>query len=82
MNVNIMEIEGTWDLGYVLDWHVAHSEFLGHNQSGRAEYDTVRTEIGEALFQLKYRSDLAQIDSLAKTMADAIKLTFPAVSFA
>ncbi len=23
MNVNIMEIEGTWDLGYVLDWPVA-----------------------------------------------------------
>ena len=81
MNVNIMEIEGTWDLGYVLDWHVAYSEFLGHNQSGRAEYDTVRTEIGEALFQLKYRSDLTKISPLASTLVDSLKPFFPSVSF-
>lgn len=76
-----MKINGEWTAGLVLDWHVAHSEFLGHNQYGHPEYDTVRTAVGEALYQLKYRSDLAQIDSLAKTMTDAIKLTFPAVSF-
>ena len=81
MKINLMKINGEWTAGLVLDWHVAHSEFLGHNQYGHPEYDTVRTEAGEALYQLKYRSDLAQIDSLAKTMADAIKLTFPAVSF-
>jgi predicted amidophosphoribosyltransferase len=81
MNVKIMKISGDWSDGLVLDWHVAHSEFLGHNQFGHPEYNTVRTEIGEALYQLKYRSDLTQIDTLAKTMADAIKLNFPPVAF-
>ncbi len=81
MNVKIMKISGDWCDGLVLDWHVAHSEFLGHNQFGHAEYNTVRTEVGEALYQLKYRSDLTQIDTLAKTMADAIKLNFPPVAF-
>lgn len=81
MKVNIMKIAGDWSDGLVLDWHVAHSEFLGHNQFGHPEYNTVRTEVGEALYQLKYRSDLTQIDILAKTMADAIKLNFPTVAF-
>lgn len=81
MNVNIMKINGEWSMGLVLDWHVAHSEFLGNNQQGHAEYNTVRTEIGEALYQLKYRSNLTQIDTLAKTMVDAITETFPAISF-
>ena len=65
----------------VLDWHVAHSEFLGHNQFGHPEYNTTRTEVGEAIFQLKYRSDLTQIDALASTMTDAIKMNFPTVAF-
>jgi predicted amidophosphoribosyltransferase len=81
MKVNIMKITGDWSDGLVIDWHVAHSEFLGHNQFGHPEYNTVRTEVGEALFQLKYRSDLTQIDTLANTMADAIKLNFPTIDF-
>lgn len=66
MNTNILKIDGEWKSGFVLDWHVDHSEFIGHNQFGHAEYDTVRTDVGEAVFQLKYRSDLSQIDPLAK----------------
>ncbi len=81
MNFKMMKIDGDWSAGMVLDWHVAHSEFLGQNQYGHPEYNTVRTEVGEALYQLKYRSDLTQIDTLAKTMADAITLAFPTVSF-
>ena len=81
MNVNIMKIAGDWSDGLVLDWHVAHSEFLGYDDYGHPEYNTVRTEVGEALYQLKYRSDLTQIDTLAKTMADAIKLNFPTSTF-
>lgn len=81
MQVNIMKIADGWSDGLVLDWHVAHSEFLGHNQFGHPEYNTIRTEVGEALFQLKYRSDLTQIDALARTMADVIRLNFPTVAF-
>ena len=76
MKINIMKIDGEWESGLVLDWHVDHSEFLGHNQYGHPEYNTVRTEVGESLYQLKYRSDLTQIDSLAKTMADAVMPIF------
>jgi len=76
-----MKIEGEWTDGLVLDWHVAHSEFLGHNQFGHPEYDTVRTEVGEALYQLKYHSDLTMIEILAQTMVNAIQSEFPTVAF-
>ncbi len=76
-----MEVEGEWESGFVLDWHIDHSEFLGHNQYGHAEYNTVRTEVGEAIFKLKYRSDLTQIDNLAETMAEAITASIPSFSF-
>ncbi len=81
MNVNVMQITGDWDLGYVLDWHVESSEFLGHNQSGRAEFDTKRTEIGEAIFQLKYRNDQSKIEPLAEAMVLNLKSAFQSASF-
>jgi predicted amidophosphoribosyltransferase len=49
---------------------------LGHNQFGRAEFDTKRTEIGEAVFQLKYRNDTSKIDPLAETMVQNLKSAF------
>ncbi|MFP4350613.1 MAG: ComF family protein, partial [Desulfococcaceae bacterium] len=81
MKVNIMRLPGDWSEGFVLDWHVAHSEFLGYNSFGHPEFNTVRTEVGEALFQLKYRSDLTQIEPLAKKMADTIRDYFPTVAY-
>lgn len=81
MNVNVMQIKGDWDLGYVLDWHVESSEFLGHNQFGRADFDTKRTEIGEAIFQLKYRHDLTKIEPLAEAMVLNLKSAFQTASF-
>lgn len=38
---------------------------MGHDQ-----FDTVRTEVGEAIFQLKYRNDLSQIDVLSSTFVE------------
>ncbi len=81
MNVNIMKIDGEWIDGLVLDWHVEHSEFLRYNQFGHPEYNTVRTEVGEALYQLKYCSDLTKVDTLAQTMVAAIQRKLPAIAF-
>nr|CBX31883.1 unknown protein [uncultured Desulfobacterium sp.] len=53
MNVNLMQNLGNWDLGYVLDWHVESSEFLGHNQFGRPEFDT---KYFKKLFIYSYRT--------------------------
>ena len=80
MNVNLMQITGDWDLGYVLDWHVKSSEFIGHNAFGHAEFDTERTEIGEAIFQLKYRDDQTMIEPLAETLVANLSSAFQTAS--
>lgn len=76
-----MKIDGEWNLGYVLDWHTKYSEFLGHDQFGHAQYNTVRSEVGEALFQLKYRSDLTKVDPLAETFVENLRTFFQSASF-
>ncbi len=65
----VRKIEGNWDLGYVLDKHVLSSIYTGDNAQGHAQFDTLRSEVGEALFQLKYRHDWKQIPLLAAEMA-------------
>ena len=73
MGINPIEISGNWDKGYVLDQHVSKSVPIGENAYGRMEFDTTRTELGELLFQYKYRSKslcLEKIIELIKPFLD------------
>lgn len=81
MKVSLRQIQGPWDNGWVLDKHTLHSIYLGDDEYGHARYDTTRTEVGEATFQLKYRSDCAQAKPLAKALADHIYPKFAQVGF-
>jgi predicted amidophosphoribosyltransferase len=72
VKVSIRQIIGNWDLGYVLDKHALSSIYLGDNEYGRPQFDTTRSEAGEALFRLKYRSDWTQVDPLANELASSI----------
>ncbi|WP_125561436.1 ComF family protein [Pseudoalteromonas rubra] len=80
MDVNIKEITGVWDLGYSLDKHTLHSTPTGYNDFGYMQFDTVRPEAGEALFQLKYRSDYSQIPLIAQQLYDSFGGIFSTVS--
>lgn len=77
MKVALKEIHGPWEAGWVLDKHKIRSVYLGDNEQGYPQFDTLRTEAGEATFQLKYRSDWSQAKPLAQAIADNIcpKLT-------
>jgi competence protein ComFC len=68
-----MRIPGAWRQGYVLDYHTIHSEFLGHDEFGNPMFDTKRTEVGELLYQLKYRRNLKALDALVKAVAKFVK---------
>lgn len=65
MKNNILPIKGNWDAGYVLDKHTLSSTYIGDNEYGHPQFDTTRSEVGEALYQLKYRGDFKQADPLA-----------------
>lgn len=72
MKVSLREIHGPWDQGWVLDKHKIKSEYIGDNAYGHPMFDTLRTEVGESTFQLKYRSDWDQAKPLAHAIANNI----------
>ena len=66
MRINPIEITGNWNKGFVLDKHVISSTPKGENVYGHMQYETIRTELGELLYLLKYRGKLGNIDDIVK----------------
>lgn len=65
MKVHVKQIYGNWDLGFALDKHMARSSYLGDDEHGHPRFDSERTEVGEAVYQLKYKSQFGQVEGLA-----------------
>jgi predicted amidophosphoribosyltransferase len=74
LEVSLRQVRGPWDEGWVLDKHSISSTYRG---PGPHDFDTIRTEVGEATFRLKYRYGWAQAKPLAQAIADNI---FPKLS--
>lgn len=66
MQLNIQKLEGKWKEGYALDLHTTSSTPIGVNAKGIQIFETVRPEIAEHLYQLKYRSDKSKINIIAR----------------
>lgn len=77
MQVNLREIRGNWDRGYGLDKHMLSSVYIGDDEHGHARFNNTRTEVGEALFQLKYRAGWEYAEPLAQAIADNIGPLLP-----
>lgn len=80
MEVNIQRINGSWDLGYSLDKHVLQSTYIGENQWGHPDFDNTRSEVGEALYKLKFRSDFNQVQPIAEQISASLAPCFPSAS--
>ena len=72
MKVTLREIKGPWDAGWVLDKHSVSSTPVGTWPNGRTRFETIRTDVGEATYQLKYNYDFTKVDLLAQTLVDEI----------
>ena len=72
MKTTIKRIDGNWNLGFALDKHSVASVPIGENAYGHMQFDTTRTDVGEALFQLKYRNDWSQVNVLASVLAEVL----------
>jgi predicted amidophosphoribosyltransferase len=72
VKVLVKKLEGSWDAGYALHKHTLSSVYLGENEYGHAQFDTTRSEPGEALFQLKYRGDWAQVGPLGAQLQETL----------
>ena len=75
-NVRPMKIPGRWRDGVVLDFHTVSSTYLGDDEYGHPQFDTKRTELGELLYRLKYRSDMSFVAEIVDTIATFIEETW------
>lgn len=57
VEIHPQDIEGRWQSGIALDFHTTSSTPIGYNEAGHMQFDTVRPEIAQLLYQLKYRGD-------------------------
>lgn len=53
--ISPIKLQGIWDEGYALDKHIVSSTPIGEDNYGRMRYDTIRTPLGELIYQYKYR---------------------------
>lgn len=81
MKIALREIKGPWDAGWVLDKHMMSSTYLGDDAYGHPRFDNQRSEVGEATYQLKYRSDWSQARPLAQAIADNICPKLQSIGF-
>lgn len=64
VRISPRKIKGKWKQGWVLDMHSTDSNFLGHDEFGHPQFETVRTEMGELLYRLKYKEDATVLPDL------------------
>lgn len=57
-------IKGPWKAGIVLDWHTVASQIIGQNEFGYPIFDNTRSEIGELLYQFKYKHDQSALEKI------------------
>ncbi len=67
------QLHGRWRHGQALDLHTLSSAFLGHDEFGRAEYATTRSEVGELLYRLKYGRDFSVVPDLVDASVALIR---------
>jgi predicted amidophosphoribosyltransferase len=57
-------LEGNWKKGVAYDLHTTNSIYLGQDEHGHDKYENVRSEMGELIFQLKYRYNETVISAI------------------
>ncbi len=64
-----IKLTGDWQEGFALDVHTISSTFLGYDEYGHEVFDTQRSEIGELLYQLKYKADKTAINEIVAAVS-------------
>jgi competence protein ComFC len=70
LRFNPQKISGNWDQGFALDIHTVSSTFVGYNEQGKEQFETTRSDIGEAVYQIKYKANKDVLLELLETVAE------------
>ena len=52
--MDLFTVSGSWKKGLVLDKHIISSECIGHDAQGKPKFNTIRTELGDIVYEIKY----------------------------
>ena len=63
-----IEIKGNWKKGFSYDVHTLDSVYMGPNEYGRDRWNTTRSEMGELIYQLKYRSNTSVTERIVNLL--------------
>jgi competence protein ComFC len=67
-----IELAGNWMTGRAFDVHTLSSTYLGPNEAGHAQWENVRSEMGELVYKLKYQQDKSTLSAIV-SLLDKIK---------
>lgn len=81
MKVVLRRLPGPWNAGWALNKHMLQSTYLGDDEYGHPRFESVRTDVGEATYQLKYRQDWGQAEHLARALLDHVVPKFAEIGF-
>jgi len=73
------KILGKWREGFSLDLQTLSSTFMGDDEFGHPRFDTQRSEIGELLYRLKYKSDQTSVPEIVEAVETLMKAWNPIV---
>lgn len=73
MDLNPKPIYGNWAHGWALDRHTLSSRAGNGERSKYDRFATERSEIGEALYRLKYRLERGQAGPIARAVAGFVR---------
>lgn len=62
------KLEGNWKNGLAYDLHTISSVFIGQDEYGHDRYDTTRSEMGELVYQLKYKHDDSVVNKIVSLL--------------
>lgn len=67
-----IELFGNWTKGFSVDVHTLSSTYLGIDSHGYEHWDNVRSEMGNLIYSLKYKSDISVLPRIM-TLLEKIK---------
>jgi competence protein ComFC len=71
--LHLQGVKGPWTAGIGLDWHTTGSQLIGEDESGQLIFETQRSEIGELLYQLRYRNDQTALANCPPDVVESLK---------
>lgn len=65
-----INLDGNWKSGKAYDLHTVSSTHLGTDEFGHDRFDNARSEMGELVYQLKYKGDKSKVQQIVALLDD------------